>query len=214
MFDPAVAVALKGYSKSEEFDFQAILDDIESYPDDPEDSNIIDHLKGKFKWNTKECHKFYRILTRILMDRQLSSRRPSIVGTSPKGGNRRTSSITQILRFRTEDLRADEPVMKRPDIRKGGDSERMDTQQFGAKWSDEVVAALQRYCMEEEYDLEAIIEDLETYEEDNSMIIEDLAKTFSWNAQRSREFVIDLRRLISTDPVQTRRKFGGNSSAK
>lgn len=212
IFDPAVAVELKTYAKSEEFDFQAILDDIESYPDDPDDSNIIDHLSGKFEWNSKECDKFYRILTRILMDRTLSIQRSSFAPNSvSNGGGRRTSSITQILQFRHEDLRGNQSESEsRPDIRRNGDDEKMDTVQFQKKWSTEVVEAVQKYCVEEEYDLEAIVEDLETYEEDNSMIIEELTRTFNWDSQTAAAFVVDLRRLISTHPMQIRRRFGNH----
>lgn len=46
-----MSTALRQYARTEEFDFQAILDDIEEYPDDPEDSNIITEMRERFDWS-------------------------------------------------------------------------------------------------------------------------------------------------------------------
>ena len=60
--------------------------------------------------------------------------------------------------------------------------------------------------------MEAIAEDLETFEEENSMIVEEIAKEQGWDDNKSKAFVKDLRRLISTDPVTARRQFSVISS--
>ena len=90
IFAAEVSAALRLYARSEEFDFQAILDDIEEYPDDPEDSNIITEMRERFDWSRGDCGRFYRTLKRILLDRKQSA---------AGAGGRRSSSIVHILSF-------------------------------------------------------------------------------------------------------------------
>merc|ERR1712228_499944 len=77
------------------------------------------------------------------------------------------------------------------------DDQKMYLSDFNQKWTDK---PMQKYCVEEEYDMEAIAEDLETFEEENSMIAEAISKQYAWDNDTSKIFVEDLRLLISTDP--------------
>ena len=89
----------------------------------------------------------------------------------------------------------------RKELRKHGDEETMGLAAFRRKWSQATVSALQEYCVEQEYDLDAISEDLDSFEEEGSMIVEELEQRWHADASKSRSFVQDLRRLISTDPA-------------
>ena len=70
VFDASVSLIFKDYDIKEEFDFQAILDDMEEHEDESDDSNILRFMSKAFKWNQSEFDKFNRTIKRILMDRQ------------------------------------------------------------------------------------------------------------------------------------------------
>ena len=141
VFDEEVSAKLKEYAHEEEFDFQAILDDIEDYQENPDDSNIIEHMQSSFNWNERECDKFFRTIKRILMDKKTS---------------RRSSSMAKILGYSTDEFMTDdfgkarrsihEP---RPNLRKDNDDEKMYLNEFSDKWSGDIVHKLQQYCVEE-----------------------------------------------------------------
>ena len=204
VFDEEIGIKLKEYAIEEEFDFQAILDDIEDYQENPDDSNIIEFMQSFFSWNDGECDKFFRTLKRILMDRKTSRRSSSMAQILGMSNN--NSNNNQIFDNNEEYQRIiiHEP---RPNIRKNNDEQKMYLSEFNEKWTGDIVEKLQKYCVEEEYDMEAIAEDLETFEEENSMIVEEIAKEYGWDANKSKNFVDDLRRLISTDPVTAKRQF-------
>ena len=88
----------------------------------------------------------------------------------------------------------------------GNEMRKMEIKDFAAKWSD-VIDKLKQYCHEEEYDLEAIMEDLETFEEENSLIVEEISKNYGWDENKKRLFVDDFKALIMSNPVQVRRQF-------
>merc|ERR1712087_765486 len=100
----------------------------------------------------------------------------------------------------TTDLNNESINEHRPNIRRDNDDQKMYLSQFNEKWSNQLIQKLQKYCVEEEYDMEAIAEDLETFEEENSMIAEAISKQYAWDNDTSKIFVEDLRLLISTDP--------------
>lgn len=90
---------------------------------------------------------------------------------------------------------------QRKDVRRHGDQGTMVLAAFTRKWSQQTVSALKEYCVEQDYDLDAIVEDLDTFEEEGSMIVDDMQQRWGADADKSRSFVQDLRRLISTDPA-------------
>merc|ERR1712013_391104 len=94
-------------------------------------------------------------------------------------------------------------------VRKHGDAETMSLSEFMRKWSRETVSALREYCVEQEWEMEAIIEDLDSFEDMGSIIVEELEQRWNSDAQQSRDFVRDLRRLISTDHALIESELSG-----
>eukprot|EP01083_Nonionella_stella_P194252 716545_1 len=70
VFDPSIAATLKTHAAEEEYDIKGILEDIEPYPVDPNDSSIIQYMQVTFGWDNKECDSFYRTIKRILTEPQ------------------------------------------------------------------------------------------------------------------------------------------------
>ena len=175
IFDPKIGIALRDFvnAKQNKMDFQAILDDIIDYDSTDNFSTIVDFFQDKYEWNFKDSDKFVRTMKRVLMERLEL---------------KRTASIVDVLNYQQDnDETNNEDDEKKLDI----------TGDFKTKWGDDVVRKLQQYCIEEEYDLETIVEDLDSYEQDNSMLVEELGQQYGWDKQKSQQFVDDLRKIVS-----------------
>ena len=61
-----------------------------------------------------------------------------------------------------------------------------------------------RFCQEEEYGEDQLVDDIEVFEEGDSAIIENIANLFNWNSGKAAGFVNSLRKILGLEAVHKR----------
>lgn len=68
------------------------------------------------------------------------------------------------------------------------------------EFTDGELDELVRFCEEETYGRDEIVDDIDTFEEGDSAIIEHIAQMFNWNSVKAMRFTHALRKVLGISP--------------